>query len=206
MVSLLQELGWAAIAGCQEVWRAACRLRADEDEERAAERLVMERRARDARWRAATVAGRASKREIAARVKESVRVMRGEVERSKPERGRGWAAHWSSRAVLQWGAKTAFVRRWAESLRLLQERRTREETAVGETAGAAAAAALQQGGGRGARAERAAMAGEEGGKREEAASAAMEEAEERERGGLRRGEQSRGRAVGVPRGGRIPGD
>ena len=28
MVSLLQELGWAAIAGCQEVWRAACRLRA----------------------------------------------------------------------------------------------------------------------------------------------------------------------------------
>ena len=89
MVSLLQELGWAAIAGCQEVWRAACRLRADEDEERAAERLVMERRARDARWRAATVAGRASKREIAARVKESVRVMRGEVERSKLERGRG---------------------------------------------------------------------------------------------------------------------
>ncbi len=59
------DLGWAAIAGCQEVWRAACRLRADEDEERPAERLAMERRARDARWRAATAAGRASKREIA---------------------------------------------------------------------------------------------------------------------------------------------
>ena len=52
-------------------------------------------------WRVATVAWRASKREIAARVKESVRVMRAEVERSKPERGRGWAAQWSSRAVLQ---------------------------------------------------------------------------------------------------------
>jgi hypothetical protein len=104
MVSLMQDLGWAAIAGWQEVWRAACRLRADEDEERAAERLAMERRNRDARWRAATAAGRASKREIAARLKESVRVMRAEVERSTPERGRGWAAHWSSRAVLQWGA------------------------------------------------------------------------------------------------------
>jgi hypothetical protein len=49
MVSLMQDLGWAAIAGWQEVWRAACRLRADEDEERAAERLAMERRNRDAR-------------------------------------------------------------------------------------------------------------------------------------------------------------
>jgi hypothetical protein len=39
MVSLLQDLGWAAIAGCQEVWRAACRLRADEDEERADEEM-----------------------------------------------------------------------------------------------------------------------------------------------------------------------
>ena len=127
MVSLLQDLGWAAIAGCQEVWPAACRLRADE--ERAAERLAMERWARDARWRAATAAGRASKREIAARLKESVRVMRTEVERSKPERGRGWAAHWSARAVLQWGAKTAFIRRWAESIRLLEERRAREKVA-----------------------------------------------------------------------------
>jgi hypothetical protein len=89
----------------------------------------MERRARDARWLAATAAGRASKREIAARLKESVRVMRAEVERSKPERGRGWAAHWSSRAVLQWGAKTAFIRRWAESIRLLEERRAREKVA-----------------------------------------------------------------------------
>ena len=52
-------------------------------------------------WRVATVAWRASKREIAARVKESVRVMRAEVERSKPERGRGWAAQCASRAVLQ---------------------------------------------------------------------------------------------------------
>ena len=89
---------------------------------------------------------------------------------------------------------------------MLQERRTREETAAGEAAGevgAPAAEAVQQGVGRGARAERAAVAGEEGGKRGEAA---MEEAEERERGGLRRGEHSRGRAVGVPRGGRIPGD
>jgi hypothetical protein len=58
-----------------------------------------------------------------------------------PERGRGWAAHWSSREVLQWGAKTAFIRRWAESLRLLQERRAREETAAGEVAGAAVVAA-----------------------------------------------------------------
>jgi hypothetical protein len=99
------------------------------DEERAAERLAMERWARDARWRAATAAGRASKREIAARLKESVRVMRTEVERSKPERGRGWAAHWSARAVLQWGAKTAFIRRWAESIRLLEERRAREKVA-----------------------------------------------------------------------------
>ena len=104
MVSLLQDLGWAAIAGCQEVWRAACRLRADEDEERAAERLAMERWARDARWRAATAAGRTSKREIAARLKESVRVMRAEVERSKPERGRDWAAHWTSRAVLRYAS------------------------------------------------------------------------------------------------------
>ena len=40
-----------------------------------------------------------------ARLKESVRVVRAEVERSKPDRGRrGWAAHWSSRAVLQWDA------------------------------------------------------------------------------------------------------
>ncbi len=34
---------------------------------------------------AATAAGRASKREIAARLKESVRVVRAEVERSKPD-------------------------------------------------------------------------------------------------------------------------
>ena len=46
---------------------------------------------------------------------------------------------------------------------------------------------------------------EEGGKRGETASAAMKKAEEREPGGLQRGEQSSGRAVGVPRGGRIPG-
>jgi hypothetical protein len=192
MVSLLQDLGWAAIAGCQEVWRAACRLRADEDEERAAERLAMERRARDARWRAATAAGRASKREIAARLKESVRVMRAEVERSKPERGRGWAAHWSARAVLQWGAKTAFIRRWAESLRLLEERRAREKVAgeatLPDVAVVEAEAMVVCRGPRGIR-ERAGDRGK-----------AMIEA-----GGKRR-EWGHSSGRSVPRGGRIPGD
>ena len=165
----------------------------------------MERRARDARWRAATVAGRASKREIAARVKESVRVMRGEVERSKPERGRGWAAHsCSSRAVLQWGAKTAFIRRWAESLRLLQERRAREavadEATLPDGAAAEAAAAV---GGRGTRAIRAAVAA--GVAAVAAAACRGEGGGETLAGGERReGGHSSGRSV--PRGGRIPGD
>jgi hypothetical protein len=181
------------------------------DEERAAERLAMERWARDARWRAATAAGRASKREIAARLKESVRVMRTEVERSKPERGRGWAAHWSARAVLQWGAKTAFIRRWAESIRLLEERRAREKVAGEATLpdGAAVEAEAVVDGGSGAERDK----GNAGRWREEETQTAPawgERARDRreamiEAGGKRR-EWGHSSGRTVPRGGRIPGD